>query len=109
MIFQNTRFQIGNHIDSSGIHTLKEILRIWKSPVIPVKDIAEVVLLAAGIAGCQPKVIDQDALLLMLIDYPIDFLITVSLKFCVIHGRGTISQRLFGGQRAAPCQHRIAV
>ena len=106
---QDARLEIYDDIDASGIHLVKELFRLWEAFFIPVEHIAQVVLFPTGIPRCQPKVIDRDLLFFVLIDNFINFFIAVLFQFCIIHGGGTISQGLLGGQGGSAGQLGIAV
>src|SRR5699024_7493567 len=62
VVFQDAGLEVGDDVDPHLVHLVKEPLGIGEAAAVPVEHIAEVVLLAAGVARGQPEIVDQDAL-----------------------------------------------
>src|SRR5699024_1683820 len=94
VVFQDAGLEVGADVDAHFVHPVKETLGVGEAAVVPVEHIAEVVLLAAGVAGGQPEVIQQDALFAVLVDDLVDLLVAVLFQLGVVHGGGAVAQRL---------------
>ena len=109
MIFQNSRLHVWNHVNSHTFHFFKETLRVGKSLVVPVKGIAQVVLLTGRITAGQPEVVHVNMLVKVLLNHLVNFLITVFFQFRIVHSGGCVSQRLLGRHSLPSGQERVAV
>lgn len=109
VVLQDAGLQVGDDVDAPGVHVLKELFRLREALVVPVEHIAQIVLFAAGVAGGQPEVVDEDALFFVLVDDLVDLLVAVLFQLGVVHGGGAVAQRLLGGQGAAAGQQGVLV
>ena len=109
VVFQDAGLEVGDDVDAHFVHPVKEALGVGEAAVVPVEHIAEVILLAAGVAGGQPEVIQQDALFAVLVDDLVDLLVAVLFQLGVVHGGGAVAQRLLGGHGRTAGQQGVAV
>ena len=83
MTLEDSRLQIHHYIDAFRVHLPEKIFRVRETLLVPVENVAQVVLFAARISACKPEIVDVDVVLLVLVDYVQDFLVAVLLKYIV--------------------------
>src|SRR5699024_1447184 len=98
VVLQDAGVEVGDDVDSYLVHLVQEALRVEEAAAVPVEDVADSVLLAAGVAEDQPEVVDQDALFRVLIDDLVELLVADLFQLGVVYGRSAVAQRLLGGQ-----------
>ena len=108
VVFQHAGLEVADHIDPHGVHLFKEALGIGEALMIPVKRIAEVILLTGGVTGGQPEVVNPDLLLQMFVHNLIDLLITVLFQLRIVHGGHAVAQGLLRGQNGPARKPGIA-